>query len=335
MKKLFLVLSVLILAFSYVYSQGDATPQDGQQAPENAQNDGDFMTNMNTPEAILPFSPTFSVLRDTDDALLEKDFQVLQSNITVIREDYLFRILYKADKILQGYTNQYFVDTNDMIYNGIYYYNLVAGPMAGDNNVDLGIEKVNRAIENYNKLEPMMKILGKTNELAQANFDLNLYGGILNLYKGSKLYFTQSANHFNSILKSGYDQNTNNLIMLNTYLAGVNNILSTQNQDNDIMKIYYLNEMFNNLWDLITLKTADENLRDAKYKLLINKYHNILYTTSERFKTTYSKYFDELGFTYADTEEAILGKEIRPEYQNNVDNTSDATAQPEETTKTN
>lgn len=332
MKKLFLVLSVLIFAFSYVYAQGTANAPAAQQTPENTQNNGDFMTNMNTPEAILPFSPTFTVLRDTDDALLEKDFQVLQSNITVIREDYLFRILYKADKILQGYTNQYFIDTNDMIYNGIYYYNLVAGPMAGDNNVDLGIEKVNKAIDNYNKLEPMMKILGKTNELAQANFDLNLYAGIFNLYKGSKLYFTQSANHFNAVLNSEFDQSTNNLIMLNTYLAGVNNILSTQNQDNDIMKIYYLNEMFNNLWDLTTLKTADENIRNAKYKLLINKYHNILYTTSERFKTIYSKYFDELGFNYANTEEAILGKEVRPEYQNNADNTTSTTTPPEETT---
>lgn len=322
MKKLFLVLSIFILAFSLLYAQDEAT--EGQtEAVENTATEtqnanGD--TNMNTPQDILPFSPTFTMLRDMDDAVLERDFQVLQSNIMTIRDDYLFRVLYKADKVLQGYTNYNFVNTNEMLFNGIYFYNIVAGPIAGDNNVDLGIRKVDRAMDLYNKLEPIMQILGKTNELAEANYDLNLYAGILNLYKGSRSYFAKSAYHFNNILNSGYDQSTNNLIMVNTYLAGVNNILATQNQDSDIMKIYYLNEMFNNLWDLTTLKTPDENVRNAKYKLLINKYHKILYTTSERFKTTYSKYFDELGFTYANTEEEILSRDVRPEYE---DSTSD------------
>ena len=73
--------------------------------------------------------------------------------------------------------------------------------------------------------------------------------------------------------------------------------------------------MFNNLWDLTTLKTEDETIRDAKYKLLLTRYHKILYTTSERFRGIYSKYYDELGFTYGDTESEIMGREVMPVYK--------------------
>lgn len=103
--------------------------------------------------------------------------------------------------------------------------------------------------------------------------------------------------------------------MLNTYLAGVNYNLATINQNSDVSKVYFLNEMFNNLWDLTTLKTTDENIKSAKYKLLITKYHKVLYTTSERFKTTYSKYYDELGFVYGQTEDEILSRDVRPVYK--------------------
>ena len=112
--------------------------------------------------------------------------------------------------------------------------------------------------------------------------------------------------------------------MLNTYLAGVNYKLATENQPSDVRKVYYLNEMFNNLWDLTTLKTEDETIRDAKYKLLLTKYHKILYTTSERFRAIYSKYYDELGFTYGETEEEIMGRDVMPVYKAEEENSSES-----------
>lgn len=204
-----------------------------------------------------------------------------------------------------------------MFYNAINYYDLVARPISTDNNVDLGLREIYKAIDLYNSIRPTYEILGKTNELAKTDYELNLYAGILNLFKGSPSYYSMSRYHFNKALENEVNnQNSaSNLIMLNTYLAGVNYLLANNGNTGDIRKVYYLNEMFNNLWDLTTLKNEDENIKSAKYKLLITKYHKVLYTTSDRFKAIYSKYYDELGFVYANTEDEVLSRDVAPVYK--------------------
>ena len=322
MKKIFLVLTVIMLALSSLYAQDDANAE-GQT--ENEQSSEEETTD--TVDGISAFSPSFSDLRNTDDQSLDKSYNLLQTNLGILKDDYLFRILYKANKILENYTNVTFTDTNEMFYNAIYYYDLVARPIANDNNVDLALREVYKCFRLYDEVKPIYEILGKTNELAQSDYELNLYAGILNLFKGSHHYYAVSKDHLtkavDNINNSG-ETNTTNLIMLNTYLAGVNYKLATENQPSDVRKVYYLNEMFNNLWDLTTLKTEDETIRDAKYKLLITKYHKILYTTSERFRAVYSKYYDELGFTYGETEEEIMGRDVMPVYKAEEENSSES-----------
>lgn len=318
MKKIFLVLIVMILALSSLFAQDDANADEQNGQTENEQTSEESEETIDTVDGISAFSPSFADLRNTDDQALDRSYNLLQTNLGILKDDYLFRILYKANKILEDYTNVTFTDTNEMFYNAVYYYDLVARPIANDNNVDLALRELYKCFRLYDEIKPIYEILGKTNELAQADYELNLYGGILNLFKGSHHYYAVSRDYLtkavDNINNSG-STNTTNLIMLNTYLAGVNYKLATENQYSDVRKVYYLNEMFNNLWDLTTLKTEDETIRDAKCKLLITKYHKILYTTSERFRGIYSKYYDELGFTYGDTEEEIMGKEVLPAYK--------------------
>lgn len=311
-----------MLALSSLYAQDDANAE-GQTENEQSSEE----ETIDTVDGISAFSPSFSDLRNTDDQSLDKSYNLLQTNLGILKDDYLFRILYKANKILENYTNVTFTDTNEMFYNAIYYYDLVARPIANDNNVDLALREVYKCFRLYDEVKPIYEILGKTNELAQSDYELNLYAGILNLFKGSHHYYAVSKDHLtkavDNINNSG-ETNTTNLIMLNTYLAGVNYKLATENQPSDVRKVYYLNEMFNNLWDLTTLKTEDETIRDAKYKLLLTKYHKILYTTSERFRAIYSKYYDELGFTYGETEEEIMGRDVMPVYKAEEENSSES-----------
>ena len=330
MKKLFVVLSIMILALSSLYAQDNANTDEQIQSESEQSSEEE---TIDTVEGISAFSPSFSDLRNTDDQSLDKSYNLLQTNLGILKDDYLFRILYKANKILENYTNVTFTDTNEMFYNAIYYYDLVARPIANDNNVDLALRELYKCFRLYDEVKPIYEILGKTNELAQSDYELNLYGGILNLFKGSHHYYAVSRDYLtkavDNINNSG-STNTTNLIMLNTYLAGVNYKLATENQYSDVRKVYYLNEMFNNLWDLTTLKTEDETIRDAKYKLLITKYHKILYTTSDRFRGVYSKYYDELGFTYGDTEEEIMGRDVMPVYKDEDENSSDESSNNDE-----
>ena len=337
MKKIFLVLSVMILALSSVYAQDEttadttATETTETTAETTTENQGDSGTT-NTVGEITSFGPSFTDLRNTDDVALDKEYNLLQTNLTKMREDYLFRVLYKANKILERYTNVNFTDTNEMFYNAVYYYDLVANPLANDNNIDIALQELDKSFRLYNEIKPIYEILGKTNELKQADYELNLYAGIFNLFKGTAGYYAKSRFYLINALNNELngENDTQKLIMLNTYLAGVNYNLATINQNSDVSKVYFLNEMFNNLWDLTTLKTTDENIKTAKYKLLITKYHKILYTTSDRFRTTYSKYYDELGFVYGQTEDEILSREVRPvyrDYENEAANPADTPAE--------
>ena len=344
MKKLFLVLSVMILALSPVYAQdettADTTATETTETTAETTTENQEAAGTNTVNEITSFGPSFTDLRNTDDVALDKEYNLLQTNLTKMREDYLFRVLYKANKILERYTNVNFTDTNEMFYNAVYYYDLVANPLANDNNIDIALQELDKSFKLYDDIKPIYEILGKTNELKQSDYELNLYAGILNLFKGTAGYYAKSRFHLMNALNNELTgaNDTQRLIMLNTYLAGVNYNLATINQNSDVSKVYFLNEMFNNLWDLTTLKTADENIKTAKYKLLITKYHKVLYTTSERFRTTYAKYYDELGFTYGQTEDEILSREKMPvfkDYENEAADpgTTDTTTTETETTE--
>lgn len=337
MKKLFLVLSVMILALSTVYAQDENAAETTDTAATEqtaATTENQEATGTNTVNEISSFGPSFTDLRNTDDVALDKEYNLLQTNLTKMREDYLFRVLYKANKILERYTNVNFTDTNEMFYNAVYFYDLVAKPLAGDNNVDIALQELDKSFRLYDEIKPIYEILGKTNELKQADYELNLYAGVFNLFKGSAGYYAKSRFHLMNALNNELsgENNTEKLIMLNTYLAGVNYNLATINQNSDVSKVYFLNEMFNNLWDLTTLKTADENIKTAKYKLLITKYHKVLYTTSDRFRTTYSKYYDELGFVYGQTENEVLSREKMPVYRDYENEAADPTTTTTETT---
>lgn len=317
MKKLFLVLSVMILALSSAYAQDEAAVDTAAEQTSTA-NQGE---SIDTPKELAPYSPSFIDLRNTDDIALDKEYYLLQTNLVKVKEDYLFRILYKANKIIERYTNVNFTDTNGMFYNMVTYYGLVSKPIAGDNNVDLALVELNKSFALYESIKPTYVILGKTNELMQSDYQLNLYAGIFNLFKGTQSHYVKGRDHLMKALENetSNGNDPSNLIMINTYLAGVNYNLATINQHSDVNKVFYLNEMFNNLWDLTTLKTEDENIKAAKYRLLISKYHKILYTTSVRFKTIYVKYFDELGFTYGNTEDEVLSRDLRPIYRDAQD----------------
>ena len=339
MKKLFLVLSVMILALSPVYAQdettADTTATETTETTAETTTENQEAAGTNTVNEITSFGPSFTDLRNTDDVALDKEYNLLQTNLTKMREDYLFRVLYKANKILERYTNVNFTDTNEMFYNAVYYYDLVANPLANDNNIDIALQELDKSFKLYDDIKPIYEILGKTNELKQSDYELNLYAGILNLFKGTAGYYAKSRFHLMNALNNELTgaNDTQRLIMLNTYLAGVNYNLATINQNSDVSKVYFLNEMFNNLWDLTTLKTEDENIKTAKYKL------KVLYTTSERFRTTYAKYYDELGFTYGQTEDEILSREKMPvfrDYENEAADpgtTTDTTTTETETTE--
>lgn len=307
MKKLIIIFSVFTIMFASLYSQ-----ETSQTVGTESANTNDVIKNLK------PFAPTFSTLRFIDTNFIEKDLAFLQTNVTEIRDEYLFRVLYKAEKILQDYTNSKYIDTNDFKFTYTYYYDIISNPMASDPNISLGIAKTDESFSLFNKIVPMLKALGKTNEVKQLDYDLNTYSGILHMYRGSDLDIQIAINRFNYIIDNNLTEDKNTIIETKTYLAGLYNILVAKTP-NDVARVHYYNKVFDNLWDLTTLSTEDETLRNAQYQLLILAYKSVIDTNSARFKTTYSEHYDKMGLKYAKTEDVILGKEVKPEYKDETE----------------
>lgn len=299
MKKLFFILTVFTIFLYSLYAQEDAkTTTEGAATAETAGDTGALDT-------LLDFAPTFDLLRGTDTNNFNKRLDSLEKLVIELREDYLFRIQYKAEKILEEYTNLNNIDTNDARFTYTYYFDIVSGAMAGDNNVSLAINKTKRAITVYDALVPYAIIAEKVDELKALDYQINLYAGIFYMYQG---LYSVSAEYFDTILEEKLTEDTNSLIIVNKYLAGINNILA-EKQSSIFLKGYFYNNVFDRLWDITTLDTAEGQARNDKYALLINNYHTIIFPTTERFKALYAPHFDRLGIVYADTEEEIASRE--------------------------
>ena len=155
MKKIFLVLVVTILAIVSVYAQNNTNTTDQNKQTENAETEETSEETADNVEGISSFAPSFRDLRNTDDQALDRSYNLLQTNLGILKDDYLFRILYKANKILEDYTNVKFTDTNEMFYNAVYYYDLVARPIANDNNVDLALRELYKCFRLYDEVKPV------------------------------------------------------------------------------------------------------------------------------------------------------------------------------------
>ena len=334
MKKLFFILVIFTIFLYSLYAQEEAvaTEEATTTSAETTTTEGG---DTNSLGILLDFAPTFDVLRGTDTNNFNKRLAGLEKIVTELREDYLFRVQYKVEKILLEYTSTNYIDTNDSRFTYTYYYDIVASTMAGDVNVGLAINKVKEAIRVYDALVPYAVVAGKVEELKAVDYEINLYAGIFYMYSAS---YNASARYFDTILVEKLTEDTNSLIMVNKYLAGINNILA-EKQSSIFLKGYFYNNVFDRLWDIVTLDTEEGQAREDKYDLLINKYHTVIIPTSERFKGMYAPHFDRLGIVYADTEEEIVSRDPvvklddAPTSGTTEDTTTDAATETDATTE--
>ena len=341
MKKILLTMVILVFGtFSLFAQEAEATKDTPSQATTtSATSEADGGSASNDSITKLDYVvPRFPAINSINDGMLQLDLDRLTNYVAVIRDDYLFRVVYKIDKIVERYTNDNYIDTNNMDYVDLDIYNIVSSEMASDGNVALGIVKANEGLSYLKTVKPSLVAIGKTNDVQQIDYHLNLYAGILNMYTGSGFAMKQSLNHFNYILDSGIvDDDVEMYVRLNTYIASINSELLKIEFNNDLLRRSYYNNMFDALWNIVDKSTTDENMKDAKFTVLINQFYSVIYVTTDQFKNVYSKYFDKLGYSYGQTEEAIADKPVREEFKNDApqDSTAaDTTAATDTTTTT-
>ncbi len=313
MKKILLVIALIVFGAFTLFAQeaaGDTTTETATTEESTSGENGASDEEQDIISKLDMVVPRFPGIDSINDRILQLKLDRLTNYVAVIRDDYLFRVVYKIDKILSDYTNDYYIDTNNIDYADLNVFYVVAGAMSSDGNVELGLRTANDAIVYFNNSVAPLNAIGKTNETAQIDYHLNLYAGILNMYKGGPTHFKQALHHFYHIIDNPLvTEDIEMYLRLNTYVASLCNDLVYYQYNNDPLRKYYYNEMFNALWNIVDKGTENEDIKNAKFNILINEYHTILYTDTDLFNHVYSKHFDRLGYTYADTEGAILEKE--------------------------
>lgn len=261
------------------------------------------------------FLPNFTGREMINESAIESEFKRVSNFVEKAKADYMFRVFYKADLILQNYTNTTYIDPDVPSLVAINRYKLVSTSLANDANIDIGIRDVEKWLLYLNDMRPSFSAIGKTNEIKQIDSDLNFCAAVLNMYKGTHVSQMKSINYLKYMISQDMITTEEMEIRVATYLACLNYVLS-EKEFNDLKRIYYYNEMFDNLWTIVekTYKD-DEQKKDAMFTILIRKYYAIIDYRRERFVTTYSKYFDKLGYSYGKTEEAIMSKPVRSGYE--------------------
>ncbi len=338
MKKILLTMVILVFGtFSLFAQEAEATKDTPPATTTSATSEADVSSSNDSITKLDYVVPRFPAINSINDGMLQLNLDRLTNYVAVIRDDYLFRVVYKIDKIVERYTNDNYIDTNNVDYVDLDIYNIVSSEMAADRNVAIGISKANEALSYLKTVKPSLVAIGKTNDVQQIDYHLNLYSGILNMYTGSSLAMKQSLNNFNYILDSGMvDNDVEMYVRLNTYVASINSeLLNAEFNDGVLRKVYY-NKMFDALWNIVDKSTTDENIKDAKFTVLINQFYSVIYVSTDQFKNVYSKYFDKLGYSYGQTEEAIADKPVREEFKNDApqDSATDETTVADETTTT-
>jgi len=319
MKKILLAMAILVFGMFSLFAQEAVTTEDTPPtATTTAATDNGSPTEDNI-SRLDYIVPRFPAINSVNDGMLQLNLDRLTNYVAVLRDDYLFRVVHKIDKIVERYTNDYYIDTNSIDYVDLDVYDLVASEMASDMNVALGVREANKALDYLKIVKPSLAAIGKTNDVEQIEYHLNLYAGILNMYRGGISSKKQSLTHFNYALDTEMAQKDMKMyIRLNTYIASLNFELVNFEVNNDVLRKFYYNNMFDALWNIVDKTTDDENIKDAKFIILINQFYTVIYTETVQFKTVYSKYFDKLGFNYGQTEETILDKPVMDGYKDST-----------------
>lgn len=260
------------------------------------------------------FLPNFMGREMINESAIESELEKISNFAEKAKADYMFRVFYKADLILQNYTNTTYVDPDVPSLFAINRYKLVAASLANDANIDIGIRDVEKWLLYLNDMRPSLYAIGKTNEIKQVDSDLNLCAAVLNMYKGTYVSQMKSINYLKYMISQDMIATEEMEIRVATYLACLNYVLS-EKEFNDLKRLYHYNEMFDSLWTIVEKTYKDEQKRDAMFTILIRKYKAIIDYRRERFTTTYSKYFDKLGYNYGKTEEAIMSKPVQSGYE--------------------
>lgn len=296
MKRIF-VLILALLSAALVF--GQATNKSTAAADKQATN---IISDLNQ------YAPTFPFLRSTDSTKDEKDFEVLKKLLDEVQNDYLVRVLIKAERTLNEYKLNHPDLKLDEFASSMDQYRIVHRTMELSPNIRLGLDRLDKAFEIFNYIKPSLLIdASRSNDVRTVEYRIYMYDGVLSLFYGTQVSMKRAWKDFNYLLENKLVTDENEVLMVLTYLAGMNYNFAEQNGADIVMRRYYVNNMFDNLWDITEIRNkGDAQKKDYKFMMLVKEYAAVVNPTTERFKTRYQQFFDKLGLNYGKTEEKAI-----------------------------
>lgn len=230
MKRIF-VLILALLSAALVF--GQATNKSTAAADKQATN---IISDLNQ------YAPTFPFLRSTDSTKDEKDFEVLKKLLDEVQNDYLVRVLIKAERTLNEYKLNHPDLKLDEFASSMDQYRIVHRTMELSPNIRLGLDRLDKAFEIFNYIKPSLLIdASRSNDVRTVEYRIYMYDGVLSLFYGTQVSMKRAWKDFNYLLENKLVTDENEVLMVLTYLAGMNYNFAEQNGADIVMRRYYVN----------------------------------------------------------------------------------------------
>ena len=209
--KRFIVLILALAAAPIVFGQATNRSSSADKPATNVIND------------LNQYAPTFPFLRSTDSAKDEKDFETIKKLLDEVQNDYLVRVLIKAQRTIDEYKLNHPGLKLDEFASSMDYYRIVHRTMEIYPNIRLGIDQLDKAFAVFAYVKPSLLVDGnRSNDVRTIEYRLYMYDGILNLFYGTQVSMKRAWKDFNFLLENKLVTDENEVIMILTYLAGMN-----------------------------------------------------------------------------------------------------------------
>lgn len=234
------------------------------------------------------------------------------------------------------------IDKDPVFTDSPDYFGLVMSFISDSTHLETGLNRTYKAERIYNKIKDIAKRTTNVSEaeVSEADFRINLYAGVLNLYKGSIESLKESAARFNYLRtnfvhynlndiitetnKHGFSLYSNDNIMIMRSLAGINNLMIKIYENNPPAKKHYQNQLVHNLWIINEIIYGEgsgsgpqdeqtEKLYNYKQADLLKEYYTVLDFETPVFKNVYKPFINEnMPFYYSKIDKLKIEKKDAP-----------------------
>ena len=246
---------------------------------------------------LLEYSPKFQILYESVTADKKKDYDTFMRMLSDIETEYIRRIIISMDIAYERVSNEQHYNGEEYPFSeSVNYFAEVSSQIKNNKILIKALSLLKKAETRFDLLQRSFTVAQQEElKFKEIEYEIHRTQGILLMYRGSPAYYRQALVHFNYLLgegkeKSLYTLNKEEEILIRNYIAGNYHKLFDFYRGDYTWGFYYARLELYNLWKLIELSDEEQEVKDYKYKYLVDKYDSIIDKDGSHYHLHYKRY---------------------------------------------